>query len=129
MKYILSLYFFTIVNSLFNTIIAQDSTTNATKLPNEKFKTEAQYLKPLLNLSKQQEISLDSINQVFKVQEDIVFHNHESGAKKIKAIKKLLENREVAKKDVLSKEQYTAYKKWLSELPLEEKLMEKKSND
>ncbi len=114
------------LNGFVGSATAQDSTTTSKKTPEEKRQAQSQKLKKQLNLTPQQEVSVDSINKIFMQQAVALRSSDEKRMDKMKTLKKAQEDKNAAMKTVLDEKQYAIYEQQQDEQ--KEKLRERMGN-
>ncbi len=123
MKRILFLSLIAITSFTFSASAQADGT--AKKSPEERLQSQMKHLKKQLNLTAQQEVSVDSINRIF-IQKAADARSAGADRKgKMQAVKQANEARNAAMKTVLTADQYTSYEKMQNEQ--KEKMKERRA--
>ena len=107
MKRILFLSLVAIAGFTFSASEQVDSTAKRT--PEEKLEAQMKHLKKTLNLSRTQEISVDSINKIFMVKVGGIRSNTTDRKAKVIAVKQANDDRTAAMKTILTADQYTKF--------------------
>jgi predicted small metal-binding protein len=107
MKRILFLSLVAIAGFTFSASAQADSTAKRT--PEEKLEAQMKHLKKTLNLSRTQEISVDSINKIFMVKVGGIRSNTTDRKAKAIAVKQANDDRTTAMKTILTADQYTKF--------------------